>query len=258
MQNTKKWMAVAGVSLAVLALTALALPAAADTAVAAPVQHRGGIGGVTSEYLAEALGVSADELEAAQQAAYQAAIDQALADGLITQEQADAIEERASATGRHSGRLLHSLAGLSGATIDMNALLADALGISADELEAARTEAQELALTAAVEAGRITQEQADQWRARQALRTYLDEQGFDSQAQALYETLVQQAVEAGVITQEQADAILSGSFGGMRGFGGHRGMRGFGGGSGRFSPPSTDSASPSGISLPSGMFGTSL
>lgn len=111
----------------------------------------------------------------------------------------------------------------------------------------------EAALAAAVEEGRITQEQADQWKAKQALRTYLDEQGFQTETRSLYETMVQQAVEAGVITQEQADAILSsGSLGGLRSFGGgHRGTR-------DSRSPSTDSATPSGISFPSGMFGSSL
>lgn len=243
----------------VLALTVVALPAAADTAVTAPAQHRGGIaGGVSNEYLAQALGVTAEELETAKQTAYQAAVDQALAKGLITQEQADAIAERGSTAGRLSRRYLRAITGSDDSSIDVNALLADALGITADELDAARAEAQNLALAAAVEEGRITQEQADQWKAKQALRTYLDEQGFQTETRSLYETMVQQAVEAGVITQEQADAILSSGFGGMHGFGGgHRGTRGFGGMRG-FQSPSTDSATPSGISFPSGMFGSSL
>jgi membrane peptidoglycan carboxypeptidase len=144
---------------------------------------------------------------------------------LITQAQADALKAR----DRSFGRGFHRFFGMDDATIDMNALLADALDISTDELAAARVEAQDLALAAAVEDGRITQEQANQIKARQAFQTYLDEQGFQDQVRSLYETLVQQAVQDGVITQEQADAILSNSarFGGMRGFDGFhgRGMR---------------------------------
>ncbi len=227
MNKTKKWIAVAGAAVAVLMLLVVALPAAADTTVAAPAAHRGGPmgGGVNDTYLAEALGITAAELQAAQQTAYEAAIEQALAQGLITQAQADALKARDGSFGRG----FHRFFGMDDATIDMNALLADALGISIDELAAARVEAQDLALAAAVEDGRITQEQADQLKARQSLRTYLDEQGFQDQVRSLYETLVQQAVTAGVITQEQADAILSdsGRFGGMRGFDGFdgRGMR---------------------------------
>lgn len=227
MKKAKKWMAVAGASLAVLMLLVVALPAAADTTVAAPAAHRGGPmgGGFDDTYLAEALGITAAELQTAQQTANEAAIDQALAQGLITQAQADALKERSDMFGRGG----HGFFGLGDSAIDMNALLAEALGISTDELAAARVEAQDLALAAAVEAGNITQEQADQMKAQQALKSYLEEQGFDDQVQTLYERLVQQAVQAGVITQEQADAILgnSGRFGGMRDFDGFhgRGMR---------------------------------
>jgi hypothetical protein len=227
MRKAKKWLAVAGVGLAVLVLTVVALPVAADTIVAAPTAHRGGPmgGGANDTYLAEALGITADELQAAQQAANETAIDQALAQGLITQAQADALKERSGMFGRFDGRMPHGMFGLSGDTVDMDALLADALGITSDELNAARVEAQDLALAAAIESGRITQEQADQMKARQALQTYMQEQGLGDQMRSLYENLVNQAVQAGVITQEQADAILSnsGRFGGMRGFDGFHG-----------------------------------
>lgn len=231
MKNVKKWIAVASVGLALMAVTAMALPVTAAQTVAAPAVQGAGLkgGGVSDEYLAQALGVTADELEAAKQTAYQAAIDQALAQGLITQEQADAIKERSSAAGRLSSRYLRGFVGLGDSAIDVDALLADALGITVDELSAARSEAQSLALAAAVEEGSITQEQADQIQARQALKTYLDEQGFQAQVQAQYESLVQQAVQAGVITQAQADSILSSS----HGFGAFGGLRGLGGGHGR-------------------------
>jgi hypothetical protein len=237
-------MAAAGVGLALMTATVVALPAAASETAVVQVQ-RGGIG-QSDEYLAQALGVSADALEAAKQTAYQSAIDQALADGLITQAQADALKERSGMFGRFDGRMLHGMFGLTGTTIDPNALLADALGITTDELAAARVEAQSLALAAAVEAGDITQEQADQQQAEQALKSYLDEQGYESQVQTLYETLVQQAVQAGVITQEQADTILSdsslGHFGGMRGLDGGRGGRHGFGDAGRMGPAGTDTA----------------
>lgn len=234
MKRFKKWAAVAGAGLAVLMLTVVALPASAAGTVAAPLEHRGGMGGgINDTYLAEALGITAAELQAAEQTAYEAAIDQALAQGLITQAQADALKQN---TG---GRELKGMLRFTGADgIDTDALLADALNITADELAAARAKAQDLALAAAVEDGRITQEQADQMKAEQALRTYMDEQGVQDQVKTLYETLVKQAVQAGVITQAQADTILSnlsssGKLGGMRGFGGpgghgRGGMRGFG------------------------------
>jgi hypothetical protein len=199
MKNIKKWMAVAGVGLALMTTTVVALPVAAADSVAAPVFHRGGpMGGASGEYLAEALGITAAELQTAQQSANEAAIDQALADGLITQAQADALKERSGMFGDRGG---HGFYGIDDTTIDMDALLADALGITTDELDAARAEAQDLALAAAVADGSITQEQADQRQAEQALKTYLDEQGYGAQVRTLYENLVQQAVQAGVITQ---------------------------------------------------------
>lgn len=264
MSKTKKWIAVAGAAVAVLMLLVVALPAAADTTVAAPAAHRGGPmgGGANDTYLAEALGITAAELQTAQQTAHEAAIDQALAQGLITQAQADALKQRSGMFG--GGRGFHGFFGADDAAIDMDALLADALGITTDELAAARVKAQDLALAAAVEDGRITQEQADQLKARQSLQTYLQEQGFSDQVRSLYENLVQQAVQAGVITQEQADAILSqqGSFDGMRGFddmrglGGMRGFDGMHGHGGRmFGMPgmqAPDSTAPSGTRLPGG------
>ena len=67
-----------------------------------------------------------------------------------------------------SPELVGSIAGLKtfahpgfGAS-DMQALLAEALGISVEELEAAQQAAFEAAIAAAVDEGRITQEQADQ------------------------------------------------------------------------------------------------
>lgn len=226
MKNLKKWMAAAGVGLALMTASVAALPAAAAGSTAAVVQHGSGpVSGASGEYLAQALGVSADELEAAKQTAYQAAIDQALADGLLTQAQADTIAERAAASGRLSSRYLRGLTSGDSA-IDLDALLADALGVTADELDAARSEAQSLALAAAVAAGDITQEQADQMQAGQALKAYLEEQGFSTQVQTLAESLVQQAVQAGVITQAQADTILSDAdFGALRGLGGAHGGR---------------------------------
>jgi hypothetical protein len=236
MRKLKKWAAVAGAGLAVLMLTVVALPAAAADTVSAPLAHRGGGlgGGANDTYLAEALGITADELQTAEQTAYEAAIDQALAQGLITQAQADALKENAGTSGRFGGRELKGLLRFAGTDgIDTDALLADALNITTDELAAARVTAQDLALAAAVEDGRITQEQADQMKAEQALRTYMDEQGVQDQVKTLYENFVKQAVQAGVITQAQADTILSnlstsGMRGGMRGFDGLGGPGGHG------------------------------
>jgi hypothetical protein len=259
MRNLRKLAAVAGAGLAVLMLTVVALPASAAGTVSAPLAHRGGPmgGGANDTYLAEALGITATELQTAQQTAYEAAIDKALADGLITQAQADALKQ-GNGSGRF-GREMHGFLGLAGDTaIDQDALLADALGITTDELQAARVKAQDLALAQAVTDGQITQEQADQMKADQALKTYLDDQGLQTQMQTLYQDAVKQAVKAGVITQAQADAILAnqGKFGGMHGFdgfGGRGGMHGPGGRGGMHGFDAPSNTTPNNTT-PSGLF----
>jgi len=176
-------------------------------------------------HLADALGITAEELQTAQQQAAEAAIDQAVSDGLITEAQAELIKE-------HGSRIMGMLGTFGhfgvATDIDQEALLADALGISVEDLQNAQTEAKDAALAQAVEDGRITQEQVDEMNAMQALRDYLQEQGLEDNVRSLYSDALQGAVDAGVITQEQADQLLEARAGfGMRGFDGHS-MRGFG------------------------------
>lgn len=103
--------------------------------------------------------------------------------------------------------------------------LADALGITVEELQAAQQTAQNAMIDQAVADGALTQEQADLMKARHAFMQY-----FAGQAQQSVEDALNAAVEAGAITQEQADLLLEnlgqmgrGMFG--EGFGG-RGGRG--------------------------------
>jgi hypothetical protein len=233
------------------------------------ISHRGGPQpgmpgqmGQEDSYLADALGITVEELQAAQTTAHEAAIDQALADGLITQAQADQLK-----TGTGTGRDMRGFAlGFvfgPDSNIDQDSLLAEALGISVDELTAAREQAQAARIAQAVADGVITQDEADQMAARQALQAYIDPQAIMAEAlgisadtlqtyqdegqtlseilaktgqtasefvaarQAAYEAALQKAVSDGVITQAQADqAILEGT--GNR-FGGHGKLDGFGG-----------------------------
>lgn len=196
---------------------------------------RYGVGGNSDELLAEALGITTEELDAAYLAAASAGLDQAVAEDLLTQTQADALRERLeSASG--SGFRFH-LGGrgfgfFGSDTIDGKALLAEALGISTDELAAAYDEAEAAGLAQAVENGQLTQEQADLVTARRALQEYWATQ------QQSYEEIVQAAVDAGAITQAQADLLLANQPANGRGFGmgggmgGHFGERSMGGGRG--------------------------
>jgi polyhydroxyalkanoate synthesis regulator phasin len=175
--------------------------------------------------LAEALGISTEELQAAYTEAAQAALDQAVADGQLTQDQADRLAERlAGADAKGFGRFGFGHFGGG----DFQALLAEALGITPEALQEAEVTARNAAIDQAVEDGNLTQEQADLAKAVSAFRAYVAEQ------QPTVEEQLAQAVEAGAITQEQADLLLENqpNLGGMRGHGlmgpdmGGRGMHG--------------------------------
>lgn len=187
-----------------------------------------GMTGAYAEQLATALGITVEELQAAQEQAANAALDQAVADGLLTEAQAEAFRARGAG-------FLPRIGIRPGANINMQSLLAEALGISVEELQAAHETAQSAMIAQAVAGGKITQEQADLMEARRAYHSYLSDV-----AQAQMEESIQQALEAGAITQEQADLLLNAAqqgmwrgmergfrFPGMGGFRGHDGMRGF-------------------------------
>lgn len=175
------------------------------------------------EALAEALGITVEELQAAYESAFAAAIEGALDEGLLTQEQADNL-----LSGGHRGR-----GGFGGFGGDMNEHLAEALGISVAKLEAAQAQAQDTVIADAVEAGTITQEQADLMNARGAISAYVHEAMTKAYGEA-----VEQAVADGVITQAQADLLLENGSMGFRGPGGFFGFGGRGkfGGRGAFGP----------------------
>ena len=196
------------------------------------------------QLLADALGITVDDLQAAYQTARDAAIDKAVDEEMITQEQADNMKVWGG-FGRRGGLGGFDRAPKGGANdaIDENALLAGALGITTDELQAARETANQAAIDQAIAEGLITQEQADAMQARKTLMGYLDrdtllakalgmsaedlqaayadgetlttlmtEKGLDAAAvreklQTAYTEALAQAVEDGVITQEQADEM---------------------------------------------------
>jgi hypothetical protein len=227
-----------------------------------PGGRMGGDNGAMQTALAEALGINTDELAAAQEQANLAAIDKAVAEGLITQAQADELKQNGQAMPFGGGRGGRMGGWLNQNGIDYEALLAEALGISVDELQAARLTAENTLLDQAVADGKLTQEQADLIKAQRALHS---NEAFKTAMQSAFEAAVQQAVEDGVITQAQADAILAqkdaqggfpgmggpgmGGPGGPGGRGGHGGRGGRGGFGPGMNPPATTpepSANPQG------------
>ena len=154
-----------------------------------------------TQQLADELGISVEELEAAKEAAHDAAIEQAVADGLITQEEADLIAAK---------QALREY-------IDRGEIMASVLGVTVEELEAAKEAG---IMDELVEASGLTREE---------IREMVD---------AAKDTAVQEAIEDGIITAEQAEQLEN-----MEGHGGKRGGRG--GNSGR-GPRDGNSPAPAG------------
>ncbi len=156
--------------------------------------------------IAEELGVTVEELETAQTAVQEAMLAQLVEDGTITQEQLDEMLEM---------RALHDLAKEIFSRDDAQAVIAEQLGLTVEDLAAAHDEGTRIFELA-------------------------DEQGIDMETlmTAVSEArsaAFEQAVVDGLLTQEQADLLLSQCgphFGGFGGHGGHggRGMHGGHGG----------------------------
>jgi hypothetical protein len=186
-----------------------------------------GIGGDDTA-VAEKLGKTAEEMTAARTAALEKAAADAVTAGVITQTQADGV----NADGLFGWGQLVRLAGQEYAsTLDQDKYFAEALGITVEALNQARAEVRADALAAAVEAGTITQEQADLIAGRQALA---NNEAFRANVRTSLQAAIQQAVQAGTITQAQADALIARlenqNFGrGMMGFGTGFGEGMFGG-----------------------------
>lgn len=124
-----------------------------------------------TETLAEALGIPVDDLKAARQEALEVVLDQAVAEGLISEERAEITRARVALV----------------SILEKDEILAQVLGITVDDLQVTREEGQtvrELAAELGLDLATI----------RQSL-------------QAARQEVIQQAVADGIITQEQADLL---------------------------------------------------
>jgi len=212
-----KTIMISMVAVLVLAIGAVAVFAQADdgtgdeTTAEKPDFHGRGRGGFPhgdqgdrQAELAEALGITIEELQAAQLEAKAARINQLVEEGTLTLDQAN---------------LMLAVDALK-QSVDRGALMLEVLDLTAEEFEAAR------------EDGSLRD-----------LLSNITPAELQEKTQAAFEEALQQAVEDNVITDDQADLVREkmaegAGFGGHRGFGGHGRSGGFGGrGSDNFKAP---------------------
>jgi hypothetical protein len=163
--------------------------------------------GKYEEALAEALGISIEELQEALDTIREATIQTAIEAGDLTQDQADQLLDLDGSPLRGRRRSI-------GIGSEVNELLANELGISTTALEAAQEKAQDAMFAAAIEAGDLSETQAELMRANRAMEPYL--QAAMTEA---FENAVEQALSEGAITQAQADLLLENGGPGSRGIG---------------------------------------
>lgn len=161
--------------------------------------------GTTMEELAAANGTTIEAIHEAIYNAQVAKVNEAVANGDITQEQADEILARME---------LQRLSNEIFSKDDANAAVADALGLTVEELEAAKEDG--------------------------TLRDLVEESGVDVRAaiEAARNAAIDTALANGEITAEQAEALREMSVG----KGGHGGRGGRGGGRGGNGQPSIETA----------------
>ena len=185
---------------------------------------KGGPGG-SDEDLAAALGITVEDLTAAQEKAFTTAVDKALEAEYLTTSQAESLK-----AGSASFRSLYRyLSETERAEFEQEAFLAESLGISAEELQSAYNAMEQARIDQLVADGAISQDQADLQAAYQAL---WESTTFEASMKQAMTDAINAEVAAGILTQAQADLLIA-NLGEMpMGFGmgmhGTRGMEGFG------------------------------
>lgn len=186
---------------------------------------KGGPGG-SDEDLAAALGISVEDLTAAVEKAFTAAVDAALEAETITASQAETLK-----AGNANFRSLYRYLGeTERVEFDQDVYLAEALGITEEELADAVAAVKQARVDQLVADGTITQEEADLQAAYQALR---ESDTFEANMKQAMTDAINAEVKAGTLTQAQADLIIANLDAMPMGFGigmhEMRGMEGAGG-----------------------------
>lgn len=150
--------------------------------------------------LADELGITLEDLQAAYLEAHTAFIETKVAAGELTQDEADELIEDLDDDNR-SFRMVRGMGPVGPEILDT--YLAEALGVTVEQLTEARDNVFLAQINQAVSDGKIAQEQADLMLARQAVKSYLPDA-----RKAAYQAAIDQALADGSLTQAQADLLL--------------------------------------------------
>ena len=139
------------------------------TTSASPGPGGGGNDGVFAEYqtvLAQKLGITVDALKAAEKAARDQMIDNAVAAGKLTKAQGDALKsgqkpQRGTPGQMGPGGMRGNMQGLKDLMSQHETILAQKLGITVDKLQAAEKAARDQLIDQAVTSGKLTKAQGD-------------------------------------------------------------------------------------------------
>ena len=166
-----------------------------------------------AEVLAEALGISVDELHAAQESVRDAHLAEAVERGKITEEQIARIEDHERGGYPMRGRFPGE---------EFMIALAEELGISLEEMERAQTQVREDFIAQGVQEGIISTDQVELMEARNAVRAYMKDGLHDAMEDA-----IERALSDGAISSDQADLLRDRMEEGLPGRGAFKGDPGF-------------------------------
>ena len=170
--------------------------------------------------LADALGITTEELQSAYDAVWKESIEAAVKDSKLSEDQAEQMLADGTFPLRRRG-------GPIGFGAEKNTLLAAELEITVSTLEAAQAKAHDTVIAEALKNGDLSEVQVEMMQARRAIAPYLQQAMTDA-----FKNAVDQALSDEAITPTQADLLLENGGPAMRGVGnfpGGPGTRGRGG-----------------------------
>lgn len=203
MKKHTKWIMIGIGAVMILGLSAFTISSSVGAESAPAIEANTPENG--SNYLqslADELGITLDDLKAAFVSAEKQYIQAKVDSGDLAPNRAEEMLKRLEETNKpfrpmRDGKPM-------GISDEMKSYIADALGISLEDLTQAQENVFLAGITQAVSDGKLTQDQADLIIARRATQSYMEEARV-----AAYENAIAQALADGAITQAQADLLLA-------------------------------------------------